>query len=208
MIAVGGARLPERRLRFQRGDHRLPGLDLGRAQRGVDGREPGLVGEQEEDGDLLLPELGELGPVAGHRGLHVELAPLLQQVRARRSGAFGRGEDQLQGVLVIGSITGAVSGVAVEGAAVEVDDLAPAHMQAECRSRLLSGLEVLAEGIFDRGEAGLDVSSDAHVHDVVLSSRRCAGRAGGDASIPGQGQARPAAGALSWPGRRLAGAPW
>jgi hypothetical protein len=36
----------------------------------------------------------------------------------------------------------------------------------------VSGLEVLAEGILDPGEAGLDVSSDAHVHDVVLSSSR------------------------------------
>ena len=206
VIAVRGARLPERRLRFQCGDHRLPGLDLGRAQCGVDGREPGLMGEQEEDGDLLLPPTGRTRASSGTPGTPRRARPAAPagsrtpqwRLWSRRRPAAG--------------CPGHTAGrrrhlpLAVEGAAVEVDDLAPVHVQAEGRPRLVPGLEVLAEGVLDHGEAGLDVSSDAHVHDVVLSSRRGAGWAGRRREYSRAGEVRP--GRRRPGGGRRPGPPW
>ena len=51
---------------------------------------------------LPLPVRLELGPVLGHRRVDVEVAALGEQVGARRGGALGGGEHELEAVLGVG----------------------------------------------------------------------------------------------------------
>ena len=171
VVAVGGTGLPQRLL-FGQGRHdRVPGLDLLGAEGRIDGGEAGLMREQEEYGDIALSRLRELGPVGGHRRVEVELAPLGQQVGAGRGGTLGGGEDQLEGVLVVGS-----GPLAVKGAAVDVDHLVAAYVQAEGRPHLAPDLEVVGEGVPHPFEAGLDVPADDGVPGRSFAGAHAASR--------------------------------
>ena len=102
VVAVRGAGLPDGRLDLQRPDHRLPGQRLLEGEHGVDVRQTGLVAQEPPHGDVGLAGGLELGPVLGDRCIHVELAALGEQVGARRRGALGRREHQLERVLGVG----------------------------------------------------------------------------------------------------------
>ena len=99
VVAVGGARLPDGGLRLEGADHRIPGERLLEGERGVDVGQAGLVAEQPAHRDVRLAGGLELGPVGGDRRVDVELAALGQEVGARRRGALGGGEHELQRVL-------------------------------------------------------------------------------------------------------------
>ena len=96
VVAVRGAGLPHRRLHLERPDHRVPGQRLLEGERGVDVGQAGLVAQQPAHGDVALAGRLELGPVLGDRRVDVELAALGEQVGARRGGALGGGEHQLE----------------------------------------------------------------------------------------------------------------
>ncbi len=84
---------------------------------------------------LALARGRELGPVLGHRGVDVELAPLGQQVGAQGGGALGRAEHQLERVVGVGR-----HGRGVGDAAPQVDDLAPVDVDgADRRPRRRAG---------------------------------------------------------------------
>ena len=102
VVAVRGAGLPHRRLGLEGPDHRLPGQRLLEGERGVDVGQAGLVAQQPAHGDVRLAGRLELGPVLGDRRVDVEVAPLGEQVGARRGGALGGREHELEGVLRVG----------------------------------------------------------------------------------------------------------
>ena len=64
----------------------------------VEGEEPGLVGQELADGDVLLAGLSELGPVGGHPLVVVEQAAGVQQRQDEGRQSLGGGVDQGHGV--------------------------------------------------------------------------------------------------------------
>ena len=55
VVAVGGARLPDRRLLLEGADHRVPGQRLLEGERGVDVGQAGLVAQEPAHRDVALP---------------------------------------------------------------------------------------------------------------------------------------------------------
>ena len=103
VVAVPGPGLPGRRSRRHPGcdGHRVvpaptvPRQDLV-GSRETDGAR--LVAEQLAHGGGLLAEAAELGPVPHDGSIEVELAPILEDVRAQRRHALGRRHDDRPGV--------------------------------------------------------------------------------------------------------------
>ena len=104
VVDVLGARLPQRLLRLECPDDRIPGARVLERQRSVDDRQAGLVREQPAHRDPVLAVGAELRPVLDHRSVQIELAALGQQVGADRGSALGRGCDGGDGVLVPRSV--------------------------------------------------------------------------------------------------------
>src|SRR5262249_16094723 len=98
--------------------------------------------------------------VLDHRSVQIELAALGQQMRADRRGAFGRGCDLDDRVLVPGSVR-----LAIGETTPQVDDATAIHVNAAggttlartCRGSTL-GLEVAPNGVGDLTPAVLDMS--------------------------------------------------
>lgn len=82
MVEVFRPGRPQRPLYLQRTNNRIPGAQLLERQRRIDNRQPGLVGEQIPDRDLLLTRRAELRPVPGDGSVEIELASLDEEVGA------------------------------------------------------------------------------------------------------------------------------
>ena len=155
VVAVGRSRVPVGLLGGQRLNDRVPGEHLLRAQMGVDGGQTGLVAEQPAHGDVALALGPEVGPVLDDRRVEVELAALGKEVGAHCGGALRRGEHELKGVLVPGSVR-----LVVGDTAPEVDDLLAAHVQADGGTDITVGVEVGGERLSDPLVTRCDLSGD------------------------------------------------
>ena len=177
VVAVPGARLPERRLGGQPSDHVVPVVEAaggdGVAQRG----QPGLVVQQVPDEHTILAGRRELGPVGGDGGVDVQLAGRGQQVGRERRGPLGRRHGHAQRVLL--PRAGAL-GVGV--AAPQVDDRLTVHGDGDRGPQLAPLGEVALELLGDAGEPLVAVALHVHrsyplVDPSAGSVRRPDGRA-------------------------------
>ena len=140
VIAVLRARLPPRRLRGVGARHGVPVEERRGRQRRVDGDEPRAVVEQPAHGDRSLVRLRELGPVARHRRVEVELALVCEPVRAERGHAL-RGREQVHDRV---GRPGARAG-RVRVAAPEVDHAPAVERDGHRGAELLGVRELLGE---------------------------------------------------------------
>ncbi|AIA04098.1 hypothetical protein DC74_3603 [Streptomyces noursei] len=163
MVAVVGAGRPGGGLGGDRGRAADAVDGLGGGERGVQGGDAGAVREEVADQDAVLAGGLELGPVGADGGVQVELAALVQQEGDGGGDALGGGADDLGGAGLPGGGRGVARlGVAVLGAAPEVDDLAAVPVDGHRRSALAALGEVGCEGVPDRLEAVLDRALDVH----------------------------------------------
>jgi len=88
-----GARLPPRGFGGERGRHRRPVEQGAGRQQGAHRREPDAVAKELVDRHGPLPRRGELGPIAHHRRIEVELPAVLEEVGRQRDDALGRRVD-------------------------------------------------------------------------------------------------------------------
>jgi hypothetical protein len=98
VVAVGGARLPPRRLVRQRIDHQLPIVVRVAGQLAPQPGQAGAVAEQMARGDRLLAVAGELRPVARHRRIDVERTAVDEHMGAQRRHRLRRRKDVDDGV--------------------------------------------------------------------------------------------------------------
>ncbi len=150
VVAGGRARLPPRCLRGH------PGRRAGRVVQVLHGRrllkpgDAGGVGEQMADFDVPLAARGELGPVPGHRRVHVEFAPVHQHERSETGDGLRDRPHVGEGVLLPGGGTG---DVAVP--APQVHDALTVDVHDQRGADLLTGYEVLPQCLPQAREAGL-----------------------------------------------------
>ena len=155
VIAVAAARRPPRRALRQRRGHGRPVEQRLGGQRPADGGQPRAMAQEPAHRDVLLAGLGELGPVAGHRRVQVELAALGQHVGAERDhalGGRGHADDRVRGPRAGAGRVGM--------AAPAVHHPHPVEVHADGGARVAALGEVPEELLADRGEAGLAVPVD------------------------------------------------
>jgi hypothetical protein len=159
VVAVPGARLPERGLGGQPRAHVVPVVEPARRKGLAQGRQPGLVVQQVAHEDPLLAVGGELWPVRRHGGIEVELPGGRQQVGAQGGGALGGGHGHAQRVLLPGP-----AALGVGGAAPQVDDRLAGDGDGHRRPHLAALGEVALELLGDVGEALVAVALRIHRH--------------------------------------------
>jgi hypothetical protein len=92
VIALRGPRFPPRFSGRQAFAHQIPVGDLRPVHALARPDHPGSVTHHHAEGDVLFAGLGELWPVAGHRGVQVEVTALDELVDTGAGEALGPGE--------------------------------------------------------------------------------------------------------------------
>ncbi len=101
VVAVAGARRPQRGLGLESLHHRVPVEGLVERELTVDRRHAGLVRQQLRHRHALLASRPELGPDVSDEGVIVEQTSLHAQRDRDGGDALGGGEHQLQRVVVV-----------------------------------------------------------------------------------------------------------
>ncbi len=131
VIAVPGAGRPPEPLALDALKNGVEGRRLVVADRRVERRQPGAVGQDERHVDLALPPLGEAGPVVGDRTLQVEQAAFDELERDRGGeGLADRGDRRDR----VGRPGRCALPVAV--AAPDCDDRTPMAVDTDARADL------------------------------------------------------------------------
>jgi hypothetical protein len=138
---------PEGRLGGEKARHLLPVVEVLVADRFLPPRQSRSVAHQVADLDVRLAVGGELRPVAGDRGVEIELAAISQNESAKRRHRLGRRIDVDDHILLPGS---ALRGVGK--AAPKVDDRLPFQGRAERGADVCSAGEIVLEHRAGRGE--------------------------------------------------------
>ena len=99
VVAVRGARFPQRRLFGETAGDRGPVERVRKRDRRVDAEEAGLVREQLGDGDIALSSRRELGPVRRHLLVVVEQPAVHAHADGDCRDTFRGGEHELQRVV-------------------------------------------------------------------------------------------------------------
>ena len=142
VIALGGARLPPRFRGGQLLTDKAPVGDFFPAHPGARPDYAGSVAHHHGQGDVFLARLPELGPVAGHRSLQVQLSAVGELVDAGGRQAFGTGQHRGQGVLLPLPGTSGVS-----RAAPQVDDQVPVDPHRDGRADFVAQRKVALERV-------------------------------------------------------------
>ncbi len=142
VVALSGARLPPGFRDGQLFADKVPVGDLLPAHPGARADHAGPVAHHHGQRDGFLARLPELGPVAGHRRLQVQLAAVGQVVDTGGSQALGAGQHGGQGVLLPGPGTGCIG-----PAAPQVDDKIPVYPHRDGRANLFAQRKVALERV-------------------------------------------------------------
>lgn len=142
---------------------------LRRSDRVVDRGQPGLVGEQPADGNVLLPVRRELRPVLRDGCVEVQLPALGEQERARGRHGLGGGVDDLQGVVLRGSVV-----LGIGDPAPQVDHFPTVQVHGDGRAHLLAACQVGRERRTCRVEPRCGLPADfGHASSPSACQERC-----------------------------------
>ena len=155
VVARRRARLPPRRLGGEQGGALVPVLQVGGHQRLVPARQARRVAEQVAHQHALLAVGGELGPVARHRRVQVELAAVGQHQRDQERHGLGGRPHVGDGVALPGSGAGLVG-----PAAPDVDDQAAVLHDGHRTAHVRAGVDAGRERLGHAGEAVIEAAVD------------------------------------------------